>query len=777
LAELQNIKPGTKIGRYHVLSRLASGGMAEVWLGEYRGPGGFSKRVVLKTMLPQLTQSEHLVKMFITEAAIAAKLEHDNIVRIFDFGENEGYYFIAMEYVAGRTLRQVGRRYRKLSQPIDTWLLARVAIDTCSALKYVHDFDDGTGRSLGLVHRDVSPENMMVSFTGTVKLLDFGVVAATEGAASSMEMLVGKCRYMAPERIGTPAAFPPSDIFSLGVILYEYSTGVAPFEGDNEAAVLRKILETTPQRPRELVPSLPQEFDNVVMRSLARDPVDRYNSADTFAADLRRVLMQTDPEGMHRPLDKHMAMLFADATEIPSYVRLATKAGEDAPLDVDVELLGDADPAKVGATDVSMQAVPTLNPALAIEAPFSGSSVPRSGVPSISSGSKSGVPSIGSPSSSVPSVGTSSSSVPSVGTSSPNLPPSGIPKSGVSSVGIPSVGIPKSGVPSVGATAPAVPPSGIPKSGVPSVGIPKSSVPSVGIPKSGAQQSGTTIMSPPPEPPAATASAGLPKGAPAGVKAAPIEPASSEDTKSSTSAGLFDGATSKKPKEPSGDLFAKPALPSNEASTASSEGAFGARPSAAALFRDEANPAAPAPVESGGLFGGSRSSADAADSPSSSSPFGGGGRPSAPSAGEGGGFFGGSPRPSAPSKEDAAKSTFFGGRPSAPTRDGGAESSGALFAGATRGDSSSLDAMFSSGNRSTAADQSNNISSAAPGPSPAELKKAAKLFERGLEHFSNKSFHAALEAWREAVSLDPQNRAYQTNLRRLEQQLGKVDNK
>ena len=198
MAEPQNIKPGTQIGRYHVLSRLASGGMAEVWLGEFRGVGGFSKRVVLKTMLPQLTQSEHLVKMFITEAAIAAKLEHDNIVRIFDFGENEGYYFIAMEYVAGRTLRQIGRRYRKQSRQIDSWFLARVAIETCAALKYVHDFDDGMGTPLGLVHRDVSPENMMVSFTGTVKLLDFGVVAANEAPSSSMEMLVGKCRYMAP---------------------------------------------------------------------------------------------------------------------------------------------------------------------------------------------------------------------------------------------------------------------------------------------------------------------------------------------------------------------------------------------------------------------------------------------------------------------------------------------------------------------------------------------------------------------------------------------------
>jgi serine/threonine-protein kinase len=316
--------------------------MAEVWLAESLGAGGFSKRVALKTMLRHVADTPQFVNMFIEEASVAAQLAHENIVQVFDFGELEGHYFLAMECVYGRTLRQISKRYRKLAQPFSVPFLARVAIDVCGALQYMHDFAGPEGKVVGLVHRDVSPENVLVSFTGTTKLVDFGVAAAAGRVAPpSPGVLVGKWRYMAPERIKGAPGIPQSDLFSMGVILYELATGWPPFQGETEAALLLNILDGVQRPPRQIVPSLPEKFEAIILRALARDPLDRHATAAELADDLRAFLTDNDRDWLHRGLDLHMGQLFSDASELPGYVRRASaraaESANDAPLDIAIE--------------------------------------------------------------------------------------------------------------------------------------------------------------------------------------------------------------------------------------------------------------------------------------------------------------------------------------------------------------------------------------------------------------------------------------------------------
>lgn len=352
--------------------------MAEVWLAESVGPSGFVKRVALKTMLPHVARTPEFVKMFINEASVAAQLAHENIAQVFDFGELEGHYFLAMEYVQGRTLRQIGRRHRELGRPVDPWFLARAMLDVCNALEYVHTLCDIEGEPMGLVHRDVSPENVLVSFTGAIKLVDFGVASVGQSHGPSQKgMLVGKCRYMAPERIAAPRGMPQSDLFSVGAILYEFATGCFPFLGEDETALLMRILEGKPRPPRMLVPSLPEELEAIILKALSTKPVDRQSSAAELAQDLRTFLEHHDRTGLHRPLDAHMGNLFSEVQEIPSYVRVAAAralANANEPIiDVFIEDLHD-----LHAKDAKDDGAPDLEPEKTRPSPKPGDAEPSS---------------------------------------------------------------------------------------------------------------------------------------------------------------------------------------------------------------------------------------------------------------------------------------------------------------------------------------------------------------------------------------------------------------
>jgi eukaryotic-like serine/threonine-protein kinase len=280
---------GTHFSTYEIDSRLATGGMAEVWRAKMKGFEGFEKRVVIKTMLTHLQDRPELVQMFVDEASLAARLSHPNIVDVFDFGELEGRYFIAMAYVPGLTLRAAHKRTVTRGERLPVAAALHIMRDLCEALQHIHDLEDSSG-PLGLVHRDVSPDNLILSTSGTAKLIDFGAARATARTPPG-RLFVGRYRYAAPERIRHEGEDRRSDLYSVGVMLYECLTGVRPFDG-TDAEVIRAVTTSRACDPRQRVPALPASVGELVKKATAADPRDRFANARDLGAALARCLLQ-----------------------------------------------------------------------------------------------------------------------------------------------------------------------------------------------------------------------------------------------------------------------------------------------------------------------------------------------------------------------------------------------------------------------------------------------------------------------------------------------------
>ena len=264
--------------------------MAEVWLALQEGPAGFAKQVVVKTILPHLAEDQSFVEMFLNEARLAALLNHPNLVQIFELGEEAGTYFLVMEYIEGRNLRSVLRRARSMQKPIPLPLVARIATGVCEGLQYAHEARDMEGRPLNLVHRDISPENVLVSFDGQPKVVDFGIAKAAVGRATRSGALKGKLGYMPPEQIAGEPITRRADIYALGVLLYELISGKPPFSGESEPVLLRAVLEDAPTPLGELCPDAPLQLVDVVERAMARNPEDRFQDARAMAQALEGYL-------------------------------------------------------------------------------------------------------------------------------------------------------------------------------------------------------------------------------------------------------------------------------------------------------------------------------------------------------------------------------------------------------------------------------------------------------------------------------------------------------
>jgi predicted hydrocarbon binding protein len=286
---------GQRLGRYEIISRLAIGGMAEVWLARTGGRRG--RKLVLKTMLPARAASPELVRMFETEAAIGARLEHPNLVSVVDSGRIDDRFFIAMEHIDGVNLRQLVARLQKLERRMPLPVLLGLVSDVCRGLHSAHNLRDRSG-PLQFIHRDVSPENIMVTRTGCAKLIDFGA-ARTTRLWHSASRFVGKLGYVAPERIAGQGEDLRCDIYSLGVVLYECLAGVRPFDGPEETLVAR-ILAGHPRPLAELVPGVPAELDRITRKALAGKPADRYASAAALAADLDSLSLAIKAEALQR---------------------------------------------------------------------------------------------------------------------------------------------------------------------------------------------------------------------------------------------------------------------------------------------------------------------------------------------------------------------------------------------------------------------------------------------------------------------------------------------
>jgi len=265
--------------------------MGEVWLATARGPGGFQKRVVIKTVLPDLMEKPAYVQMLVKEASLAARLDHPNIVHVFDLGCVGGLYYLAMEYLSGRSLAQMLRRSHDMGQRLTLRVLLTLIAIACDGLQYAHDYADDDGRALGMLHRDISPSNIMLTFAGRVALLDFGVATAARGRYKTKSGTIkGKFHYLAPERVRGESCDRRSDVYSLGVVLYQCLTLRWPFRAQGEYELLHQIANDMAPPVRQYAPWVSPRLEQIVMHAMANDVTARHQHARDLATDLREYL-------------------------------------------------------------------------------------------------------------------------------------------------------------------------------------------------------------------------------------------------------------------------------------------------------------------------------------------------------------------------------------------------------------------------------------------------------------------------------------------------------
>jgi serine/threonine-protein kinase len=282
------VRAQRRCGRYELLDRLGVGGMAEVYRARVSGPAGFRRDVVLKRLLPVNEDDPEFVNMFRDEARILGVLNHPNVVQALDFGVDHGAPYLVLEYLDGPSLGRVLRAGRAVAPAI----AAHVAREICRALDYMHRAADLDGTPLGLVHRDVTPSNIVVTRAGAVKLLDFGIAKFARALQSTRAGFVkGKSAYLAPEQLQGLAFDGRADVFSLGVVLHELLTGRRLFAGDTDLATMRNVLHLKVPLPSRVRAGISPALDHIVLRALARNPARRYATAADMARDLDEVVL------------------------------------------------------------------------------------------------------------------------------------------------------------------------------------------------------------------------------------------------------------------------------------------------------------------------------------------------------------------------------------------------------------------------------------------------------------------------------------------------------
>jgi eukaryotic-like serine/threonine-protein kinase len=275
-------------GKYRLVDQLAVGGMAQVFLAVIEGPDGFTKRCVIKTILPEYAELSNFAQMFITEAKVAALLSHPHIVQIYDFGKVDNRYYLAMEYVDGVSVEQLLRAAAKRGVPLGPRVAVALALPLLDALSYIYTLVGPEGQPLELVHRDVTPGNVLVAAaTGVVKLTDFGVVkTAVNPSQTSAGMVKGKYAYMSPEQVRARPLDQRSDLFSLGVVLYEVATGRRLFRRNSLAETISAVNSGKVPPPSTLVPDFPPGLERILLRALNLDREQRYRNAQEMMSDL-----------------------------------------------------------------------------------------------------------------------------------------------------------------------------------------------------------------------------------------------------------------------------------------------------------------------------------------------------------------------------------------------------------------------------------------------------------------------------------------------------------
>jgi serine/threonine protein kinase len=285
----------SEVQRYQVVERIAAGGMAEVYRGESAGIEGFRKKVAIKRVLPKLSANREFINMFLDEARLGAYLSHSRCVQVFDIGQGAGAHFIVMEYVDGTDLQGVLEFLQARGQTMSLEVACLIAMNVCEGLAYAHQAADHSGNPLNIVHRDISPHNVLITRFGEVKLVDFGLAKASSHLTDEDEdMVKGKFGYLAPEVTLGQGADKRVDIFAAGILLWEMLAGRRLFKGDSDVETFKQVRAAVVPDIREMRPEVDEKLWRVIQKALAREPNDRYSTADDFVKDLSLILLAGD---------------------------------------------------------------------------------------------------------------------------------------------------------------------------------------------------------------------------------------------------------------------------------------------------------------------------------------------------------------------------------------------------------------------------------------------------------------------------------------------------
>ncbi len=311
------IAAGHVLGRYELLLPIAAGGMAMVWAARVKGTRGFQKIVAVKTMLSKLSEDAQFEQMFLDEAQLASQIRHPNCVEISDLGEQDGVLYLAMEWIDGVPLNQL-MKTAKAAGGVPLPIAVRIVMNACAGLHAAHELRDAKGQLIGLVHRDVSPQNILVTYDGVSKVVDFGVAKATAmgGGATVAGQLKGKVSYMAPEQVRGEAIDRRVDIFAMGIVLYALTTGKHPFRRESEAATMYTIAsDEAVVSPRKFLPDYPATLEAVLLKALAKDAKQRFATAIEFQRALDQCLPPAERANTDEDIGTFMRKLFGNKRE------------------------------------------------------------------------------------------------------------------------------------------------------------------------------------------------------------------------------------------------------------------------------------------------------------------------------------------------------------------------------------------------------------------------------------------------------------------------------
>jgi serine/threonine protein kinase len=301
------------VGRCRVLAELGHGGMANVYLAVTDGQSGFNKLVVLKALRRELAQESVTLSMFLDEARVAAQLNHPNVVQTYEVGMHDGRHVMVMEYLEGQSLSQIQRQARSRGRELPLPVLLRIVINALEGLQYAHELVSYDGSPLDLVHRDVSPQNIFVTYTGHVKVLDFGIAKAASSSSETLTgMIKGKLGYMSPEQLTGNGVDKRADIFSMGCVLWAFATGQKLWHGLPDVQIMRHLLEDDVPSPLSVNPDCDPEFARIIEKTLARDRDDRYATALELQADLEKLCDKLGSQVRQKEIGMLVAELFSE---------------------------------------------------------------------------------------------------------------------------------------------------------------------------------------------------------------------------------------------------------------------------------------------------------------------------------------------------------------------------------------------------------------------------------------------------------------------------------